>query len=64
MSVALDPERGDPLLRALTRVEAELLCEDADAVGTPLEAERSYEQRTVDALGRLAGSLQRRLHRP
>jgi hypothetical protein len=52
-SVLLEPERGNPLRRALLRVEAELLREDADAVGTPHESQRSYEQRAADALVRL-----------
>jgi len=52
-SVRLEPEGGDPLRRALLRVEAELLREDADAVGTPHESQRSYEERAADALVRL-----------
>jgi hypothetical protein len=56
-SVRLEPERGNPLYRALMRVEAELLSEDADAVGTPHESQRSYEERAADALVRLAEAL-------
>jgi hypothetical protein len=52
-SVRLEPERGNPLRRALLRVEAELLREDADAVGTAHESQRSYEGRAADALVRL-----------
>jgi hypothetical protein len=35
-------------------IEAELLSEDADAVGTPHESRRSYEERAADGLVRLA----------
>ena len=48
--VQLDADRSNPLRRALMRVEAELLREDADAIGTALEEERSYEERAADAL--------------
>ena len=53
-SVRLEPERGNPLRRALMRAEAELLSEDADAVGTPRESQRRYEERAADALVLLA----------
>ena len=59
-SVRFEPERGNPLRRALMRVEAELLSEDADAVGTPQESHRGYEERAADALVRLAEALGRR----
>ena len=62
-SVRLEPERAKPLRRALMRVEAELLSEDADAVGTPRESQRSYEQRAADGLVRLAEALGRRQQR-
>ena len=52
-SVLLEPQRANPLRRALLRVEAELLREDADAVGTPRESQRSYEERAAAALVRL-----------
>jgi hypothetical protein len=52
-SVRLEPERGNPLRRALLRVEAELLREDADAVGTLHESQRTYEERAADAFVRL-----------
>jgi hypothetical protein len=56
-SVRLEPERANPLCRALMRVEAELLSEDADAVGTPHESHGSYEERAADGLVRLAKRL-------
>ena len=56
----LEPDRGNPLRRALMRVEAELLGEDADAIGTAHEEERSHEQRAADALVRLSERLGRR----
>jgi hypothetical protein len=56
-SVRLEPERANPLRRALMRVEAELLSEDADAIGTPHESQRSYEERAARALVRLAEAL-------
>jgi hypothetical protein len=56
-SVRLEPDRANPLRRALMRVEAELLSEDADAVGTPQESQRSYEERAADAFVRLAEAL-------
>ena len=52
-SVRLEPERANPLRQALLRVEAELLREDADAVGTPHESQRSYEERAAASLVRL-----------
>jgi hypothetical protein len=59
-SVRLERERANPLRRALMRAEAELLSEDADAVGSPAESQRSYEERAGDALVRLAEALGRR----
>jgi hypothetical protein len=49
-SVTLVPELGGPLLRALMRVEAELLAHDADRLEITGEACRSPEQRRADAL--------------
>jgi hypothetical protein len=53
-SLQLDRELGDPLLRALIRVEAELLAEDADQIGRSDAAPRTAEQRRADALVALA----------
>jgi len=52
-SVSLEPEVGLPLRRAIMRVEAELLREDADSLGSEGEIDRTYEQRAADALLRL-----------
>src|SRR5260221_7950442 len=52
-SVVLDPNVGSPLRRALMRAEAELLLEDADAVGMSHAEDRTPEQRAADALVRL-----------
>jgi hypothetical protein len=49
-SVQLDRDLGDPLRRALMRVEAELLAKDADAIGRSDTAVRTVEQRRADAL--------------
>ena len=56
-SVTLDRAVGNPLVRALMRVEAELLVEDADAIGTDSEDRRTSEQRGADALVRLAEAI-------
>jgi hypothetical protein len=48
-SAELPPELGEPLMRALMRVEAECLLADADGLGRGCE-ERTYEQRSCDAL--------------
>lgn len=53
-SVTLEPALAQPLWRALMRVEAELLLEDAHAIGTDAWEERTAEQRAADALVRLA----------
>jgi hypothetical protein len=53
-SVSLEPRLGRPLMRALMRVEAELLLEDADRSGQLGAEDRNYEQRTCDALLALA----------
>jgi len=39
------------------RVEAELLREDADKLGSSSDAERTYEQRAADALLRLTTAI-------
>lgn len=46
----LEPDIGNPFVRALMRVEARLLLEDAELVGTPGAECRTPEQRTADAL--------------
>jgi hypothetical protein len=53
-SFSLEPRLGNPLIRALMRVEAELLLQDADNHGRPDAEERKYEQRACDALVALA----------
>jgi hypothetical protein len=53
----LEPDVGDPFVRALMRVEARLLLEDADRVGTPGVEHRTYEQRAADALVLLVTSV-------
>jgi hypothetical protein len=53
-SATLEREVGQPLQRAMMRVEAELLLEDADSVGKGHEVVRTYEQRAADGLVRLA----------
>ncbi len=50
ISAQLDRELADPLVRALMRIEAELLAEDADLIGTSDTALRTPEQRRADAL--------------
>jgi hypothetical protein len=52
-SFTLDPKDGVPLRRALMRVEAELLMEDADSIGGQEFEDRTPEQRAADALLRL-----------
>jgi hypothetical protein len=53
-SVRLEPGVGEPLIRALMRVEAELLREDSELVGLPGAPRRTSEQRSFDAFVRLA----------
>jgi hypothetical protein len=53
-SVTLAPDVAQPLFRALMRAEAELLLEDAEALGSDSYEERTHEQRGADALVRLA----------
>src|SRR5688500_4501719 len=57
VSVVLDRAEGDPLRRALMRAEAELLREEADAVGSDCEHDRTPPQRTADAFIRLAEAI-------
>jgi hypothetical protein len=52
-SFTLKPKDGAPLQRALMRVEAELLCEDAESIGTGHFQDRTHGQRAADALIRL-----------
>jgi hypothetical protein len=49
-SCVLEPRLGEPFVRAQMRVEAELLRNDADALGGPNAENRTYEQRAADAL--------------
>lgn len=56
-SFTLTPKDGPPLIRALMRVEAELLIEDADSIGCPHAQDRTYEQRAADALIRLVQAI-------
>ena len=50
VTTLLQPDVGNPFVRALMRVEARLLLEDADRVGTPGAEYRTPEQRKADAL--------------
>jgi hypothetical protein len=52
-SFTLDQKHGVPLRRALMRVEAELLIEDANSFGCQKFEYRTYEQRAADAFVRL-----------
>jgi uncharacterized lipoprotein YmbA len=56
-SFKLEPKNGVPLRRALMRVEAELLSDDADLVGCRRFQVRNYEQRAADALVRLVQAI-------
>ena len=56
-TVRMDLAEAAPLRRALMRVEAELLCEDADQIGEAGEVERTYDQRRADALVRLVTAI-------
>lgn len=49
-SFTLTQHDGAPLQRALMRVEAELLMEDADSVGSQPFEDRTHGQRAADAL--------------
>jgi hypothetical protein len=52
-SFTLDAKHGAPLRRALMRVEAELLIEDADSIGCREFEDCTHEQRAADALLRI-----------
>jgi hypothetical protein len=52
-SFTFDLKDWVPLRRALMRVEAELLIEDADSIGCQKFEDRTHEQRAADALVRL-----------
>jgi len=55
LNVELAPEEAAPLRRALMRIEADLLLEDADRVGElPFSEERTPGQRRADAIVELA----------
>ena len=56
-SATLESHVGNPLRRALMRVEADLLLEDAAAIGTSRDRDRTHEQRAADALVRLVKSM-------
>jgi hypothetical protein len=56
-SVTLEPEIAIPFFRAIMRAEAELLLQDAEALGTTSEDRRTYEQRAADALVRVAQAI-------
>src|SRR5919201_6001729 len=58
-SVELPGQVGQPILRALTRVEAELLLEDAEALRSGCHEDRTSEQRAADAFVRLADAVLR-----
>ena len=53
LDACLEPRLGDPLYRALLRVQAKLLLQDADAFGKLHADIRTHEQRAADALGAL-----------
>ncbi len=56
-SFTLTPEDGAPLKRALMRVEAELLIEDAESIGDRHHLNRTHGQRAADALVRLVQAI-------
>jgi hypothetical protein len=53
-SARLEPRLGHPLFRALMRVQAELMLDDADRLGSETSEDRTHEQRAADALVALA----------
>ncbi|MGH8985059.1 MAG: hypothetical protein ACRDY6_14445 [Acidimicrobiia bacterium] len=53
-AVRLEPELGLPFVRALMRVEAELLLQDANALGGARDEKRTDAQRRADAFVALA----------
>ena len=54
MSLRLEPRLGYPFSRALMRVQAELLLDDADRLGLDEWEDRTHEQRAADAFVALA----------
>jgi hypothetical protein len=53
-AVRLEPELGLPFFRALMRVEAELLLQDANTLGEARDEKRTDVQRRADAFVALA----------
>jgi hypothetical protein len=53
-SLTLEARIGAPFVRAVRRIEAELMLHDANRIGSPDAIERTYEQRAADALVLLA----------
>lgn len=53
-SARLEPRLAQPFFRALMRVQAELLLQDADRLGRENWEDRTHEQRAADALVALA----------
>ncbi|MGH9025766.1 MAG: DUF222 domain-containing protein [Acidimicrobiia bacterium] len=53
-TVRLEPELGLPFFRALMRAEAELLLQDANALGQAHDEKRTDDQRRADAFVALA----------
>ena len=49
VSRSLEARIGDPFIRAVGRVEAELMLHDANHIGSPGAIERTYEQRAAGA---------------
>jgi hypothetical protein len=56
-SCRLPPQQAAPFERALLRAEAELMLEDAEAIGSPSHEPRTREQRSADALLRMMRTL-------
>ena len=54
MSLRLEPRLGRPFFRALMRVQAELLLEDADRLGNEDWEDPTHEQLAADAFVALA----------
>lgn len=50
VSCSLEARIGDPFIRAVRRVEAELMLHDANHIGSPGAIEPIYEQRAAGAL--------------
>jgi hypothetical protein len=53
-TVRLEPDLGLPFFRALMRVEAELLLQDANTLGRAHDENRTDDQRRADAFVALA----------